>query len=726
MTRTWIAAVRRLAGTPRPPRPAAARPAARPRLLALEDRAVPAAFYGTPQADNIFLTVQANGSVLYQRFDAAMALQASSTVASGELIQLFAGDGNDAVSVTSVGGLNTLSLVNEVQVNAGPGSDTLAVYKLPAAAVSAATAGVGQVQAAGGQPVKYVVGASSERIESLGLNAATGGMALTVTDRSVSTYVNGGAGKDTLTVSHLHDAYVTAAAVGVGVVADASTGGGGNVQYAAAGTAAIEQLELNGSALADVIRVVDRMVPVVASGGGGSDDVLEVHALRDAAVTGLVVGTGRVADGTAAGGQPVDYRAGAGVPEAFEALRLFGTAADDVLQVFDPTLPVALSGGAGADLLNAAAGVPATYFPGAADGKRVQYLNFDGASITPAQLLQWSGNNTDWPANGLDLNNDGIAVQAFLGGAGNREDVIGRAMRLVHEDYRPFDVDVVRHAGLAVTGQGATTLFVGPATIEYFDGTEVQVHSPASPKLRGIASSLDFGNDDATDIGFTLLTYDGGTAEQMAQYVANTSAHEAGHTYGLAHINRLTSGTGGYNELMRGGTQTSELGNATYNYGFLDRALPRTDTTGPDQNSYRALKANLQGIGSPPPGQTGTIVPLDTVGGGGGAGADTYGGCGCPLCRSAADALAAATPVPAETASVAPDWRPTAAPAGDPAPRPDRSAPPSRAVATDRGGGEAGAPAAVGRALAQRPAAPAGRPDRDVAPGGAAREVELG
>src|SRR5207249_3499929 len=93
--------------------------------------------------------------------------------------------------------------------------------------------------------------------------------------------------------------------------------------------------------------------------------------------------------------------------------RLEGGAGDDVLR-----------GGAGADLLNG--GDPAgrdTVDNGENDHRSI-YVNFDGATISRADLVRWAG--TQWAVNlpALDADANGINVQPLFAGQPARESVI--------------------------------------------------------------------------------------------------------------------------------------------------------------------------------------------------------------------------------------------------------------------------------------------------------------
>jgi Ca2+-binding RTX toxin-like protein len=294
-----------------------------------------------------------------------------------------------------------------------------------------------------------------------------------------------------------------------------------------------------------------------------------------------------------------------------------------------------MTGGAGADLVDGGVGFNFYSNVGVEDARRVVYVQFDGANVTHQDLVNWAG--TDWSHNlaDLDEDNDGAAVAKFLPNAGDfRETAIGQVMDNIYDDYRAFGVDVVRrNAGeKAVVGQNATTLFIGPAKFEGFFG------------LRGIASDVDFGNNNKTDVAFAGIETDlpGDNLFQDIQYVSNTAAHEIGHTFGLRHVDNQ-----GLNESMRVGFLASNDQNAQFNYTFLDRSFDAREASGfqldangnrIQQNSYRTLGQNL-GVANLPAGPLGTPVPA--VGTAAADGGLTIGdGCGCPLCSGMFDATA--------------------------------------------------------------------------------------
>lgn len=260
---------------------------------------------------------------------------------------------------------------------------------------------------------------------------------------------------------------------------------------------------------------------------------------------------------------------------------LTGNGGDDIL--IGGSGDDTISGGAGSDLLNGGTGSN-TYNSGASDSRRVIYLNFDGATMTHSQLQAWAG--SDWDADGVDADHDGITVQPFMPlSFFTREAVIQNVMELVHEDFRAMDVDVQRSTGLAVTGKKATTVFVGQAVIDGYGSG-----------LRGIACAVDGANNNQTDVAFVVKLAGANDAER-AQFTANTLAHEVGHTFGLSHVNPT-----GLNELMRDGSYATDTQNAQNNYAFLDQSFG-------GQNSYRKLFTNLGlNAAAAPPGPVGVPV----------------------------------------------------------------------------------------------------------------------
>jgi hypothetical protein len=257
----------------------------------------------------------------------------------------------------------------------------------------------------------------------------------------------------------------------------------------------------------------------------------------------------------------------------------------------------------------------------------VLYVKFDGGTISRDDVKRWAG--TDWKPAVLDAKGDGITVTPFLAGRTDREQVIALAMQKLRNRFEAFNVDVQRITGPVVEGQQATTLFIGPATIDGYKADQVNM-----------ASDVDFGNDNATDVGFVGQVV-GTTDDEIARWVANVPAHEAGHTFGLAHVNNQ-----GLNEHMRVGGLSSGPETARNAFTFLDKDLtvgqweggkfvPTKDAEGNNilQNSYKTLRANLGLAPALAKGPQGEALPATnfTVGD-----PDGSGGCGCPLCRGAA------------------------------------------------------------------------------------------
>jgi Ca2+-binding RTX toxin-like protein len=286
-----------------------------------------------------------------------------------------------------------------------------------------------------------------------------------------------------------------------------------------------------------------------------------------------------------------------------------------------------LRGGLGADVLNGGPGFN-TYDSGLTlTPHRVLYVQFDGATIfhdlpnTDNDLVGWAG--ADWDPLDLDADEDDIVVGKFMDDEATREAVIDQVMRLLGEDFRAYGVEVVRrNAGeLAVRNQRATTVFVGPAVIDGVFGI-----------LHGTSSDKDVDNNNKTDIAFAL-TERGDNDAELAQFVANVVAHEAGHTYGLHHVDYTFNGDP-LNELMMPGSSAVADQFTQNNFTFLDRYLgraergpggglvPVTDEFGFQifQNSYKTLMFNLLGVTNPPTGPQGeevNAVPGGVAGSGG-------------------------------------------------------------------------------------------------------------
>jgi hypothetical protein len=228
---------------------------------------------------------------------------------------------------------------------------------------------------------------------------------------------------------------------------------------------------------------------------------------------------------------------------------------------------------------------------GGATGNRVLYMNFDGATITRADLVRWAGGDWAGSFGYLDPQGDGIRVQPFLAARGDREQVIGRIMTMVQDDLRPFGITVQRRTGLAVENQGATTLFFGP------NGLSNQ----------HVACDIDYGNNNRTDIAFIGDENVWGTAERMGVALADVALHEAGHTFGLHHVNTHQDGLI-YFESMGWRYTQGDQSRWVQDTTFQDRTfVAYVDQNGfphgpGPQNTYQTMRRNFGVTGSPAPG----------------------------------------------------------------------------------------------------------------------------
>lgn len=217
---------------------------------------------------------------------------------------------------------------------------------------------------------------------------------------------------------------------------------------------------------------------------------------------------------------------------------------------------------------------------GGSGGNRVLYLNFDGATISRTDLVRWA--NGQWDPDGLDSDRNGIAVQRFLSGRGDREAIIGQIINMVQADLSAYGVTVRRHTGLAVEGQGATTIFLGQSTL-----TDGGYH---------IACDVDIGNNNLTDIAF-VGNEDWGSANDTAIALADVTLHEAGHTWGLWHV---ASGAAIESMGLRYNTDQSEW---VQNTRFLDQTFQAYSSGGfahgPGPiNTHRTMLSAFNGGGA--------------------------------------------------------------------------------------------------------------------------------
>ena len=235
---------------------------------------------------------------------------------------------------------------------------------------------------------------------------------------------------------------------------------------------------------------------------------------------------------------------------------------------------------------------------GSTPGNKILYLNFDGANISRADLVRWAGSH--WNPDQLDSDRNGITVQPFLRNRSDRETIINQIISMVQADLNPYGMTVRRHYGLAVENQGATTIFLGPATL-----TGGGYH---------IACDIDQGNNNPTDIAF-VGDEDWGSAANTAITMADVTLHEAGHTFGLWHV---ASGTALESMGLRYNTPQSQWVQDTR---FLDQTFNAYVSGGfahgpGPQNSHRSMLAwsGGGGGGSGGGGPSSNVALVDTSG----------------------------------------------------------------------------------------------------------------
>ena len=197
----------------------------------------------------------------------------------------------------------------------------------------------------------------------------------------------------------------------------------------------------------------------------------------------------------------------------------------------------------------------------APSGPTYLYLNFDG-----------------WKACKYNGNND---VTAFSGTAGDVASILYRTA----EAYAPFNVIIQQISGNGnyATSGGASTIFVGNNISGGGDFTPNDFMD--YPHSGGSTSHVV--NSDANDVAFVSQGFVGlCTSTDRDAQIANDVAHEAGHTFGLAHIrtdgNTDSSGTPTYRttnppDVMSYDSNNDFFSNTTYN--VTDANNTSTDTT---------------------------------------------------------------------------------------------------------------------------------------------------
>ncbi|RLS54415.1 MAG: hypothetical protein DWH91_11905 [Planctomycetota bacterium] len=214
------------------------------------------------------------------------------------------------------------------------------------------------------------------------------------------------------------------------------------------------------------------------------------------------------------------------------------------------------------------------------------YLNFDGASMSNSQLLSWAG--SDWSgsvSSYLDPEEDGITVGRFFDGYASRSTIIAGIMANLQADLAIYGIAVEQTSGLAVTGTGSTTIFFGD-------------HNMTG--IPHVACDIDYNNNNQTDIAF-VLEEDWGNAADIITALSDVALHEAGHTYGLFHVNSTVSSVI-YSETMglRYSTSESEwLRDTLYMDQTFSEYLNHGGGRG-SQNSHQTMLQNF-GLATPNP-----------------------------------------------------------------------------------------------------------------------------
>jgi hypothetical protein len=159
------------------------------------------------------------------------------------------------------------------------------------------------------------------------------------------------------------------------------------------------------------------------------------------------------------------------------------------------------------------------------------YLNFDGFTNVPSSLAPNDGKNH--------------SVAAFTGSNQDVQDVIYR----VSEIYAPFNVEVSRLYGNGSydSGNGSTTIFIGADSANETTNNNVTVKYSHSVTPGQFADYPTTGNNthQPHSDSFNLAFVDP-VGENLPNptwvnvinndQIADAIAHEAGHTFGLAHV----------------------------------------------------------------------------------------------------------------------------------------------------------------------------------------------
>ena len=215
------------------------------------------------------------------------------------------------------------------------------------------------------------------------------------------------------------------------------------------------------------------------------------------------------------------------------------------------------------------------------------YLNFDGWKSVPS----------------ADTTGSGQTISAFPGTESQIQDIIFQ----VSEIFSPFNVEVARVTGngqFSLSG-GNTTIFIGgdsADTNKLPSGLSTKFTAGFTPiqfmdypgSARGTSHTI---NSDPFDIAFVDPMVNAGgspnwTIGQTDAQIAEGIAHEAGHTFGLAHVR--TDGLKDPAPLTTTGTVNDIMSYDSTNQYFVDKTLPVTDFNYNASAGTTSIQSSLQ------------------------------------------------------------------------------------------------------------------------------------
>ena len=204
---------------------------------------------------------------------------------------------------------------------------------------------------------------------------------------------------------------------------------------------------------------------------------------------------------------------------------------------------------------------------GVTTASKTLYIDFDGISLSRNDLTRFA--NGQWNVNNLDQDGNGVQVGRFIGNRADREQVISTILTMVNADLQPFGVRAVRSTSV-VENVGASTMLVGPTS-----------EPSVSGNVLGRASDVDRGNDNRTDIALLpgSSSWNNLSASALAVREVDLILHEAGHTWGLAHV------LAGQTTEVMSNDPGGDIGN---NLSFVNQSFRLQESVG-TQNSYEVM-----------------------------------------------------------------------------------------------------------------------------------------